>query len=82
MLYTVVYMAARRTQVYLTQEQRARLDDLMRRERLSLAHIVREAIDVYLGSRRPDPTTALSAAFGVLPDLEVPARDEWDRHHG
>lgn len=80
-LYAPLYMAARRTQVYLTSEQRARLDDLMRRERISLARIVRAAVDAYLGTRRPDPATALRATFRVLPDLEVPAREEWGRHH-
>ena len=51
----------------------------MRREHLSLAAIVREALDSYLAVRSPDRQRALDATFGVLPDLSVPTRDEWQR---
>lgn len=79
MLYNALYMAARRTQVYLTQEQRRRLDERRRRERRPLAELIREALDGYLTDRAPDPTDALDSTFGTLPRLKVHSRDEWDR---
>ena len=72
-------MAATRTQVYLTQEQRERIDEVAARSGQSLAEIVRLALDEYLEERAPDPDAALKATFGTVPDLEVPSRDEWDR---
>ena len=79
MLYNALYMAStRRTQIYLTADQRKRLDERRRRERRSLAELVREAVDAYLADRFDDPSAALNATFGTLPKLEVPSRDEWD----
>lgn len=72
-------MAARRTQIYLSAEQRKRLDERRRRERRTLADLVREAVDSYLADRHIDSATALNATFGALPKLEVPSRDEWER---
>jgi len=74
-----MYMAATRTQIYLTTAQRARLDALGRQQGRPLAALVREAVDEYLEHVRPDPATALDATFGALPELDVPSRDEWDR---
>ncbi|MBD0283361.1 MAG: hypothetical protein ICV69_14390 [Thermoleophilaceae bacterium] len=37
-------MAARRTQTYFTLQQRQRLDEIRRRDGLSLAEVAREAI--------------------------------------
>ena len=71
-------MAQTRTQVYLTAEQRRRLDDIGRREGRAMAALVREAIDQYLAAPG-DPEAALAATFGVLPGIEPPDRDEWDR---
>lgn len=68
-----------RTQIYLTAEQRRRLDARMRREGQSLAHVVREALDAYLTEPVLDPDRALEETYGSLPDLEVPSRDEWSR---
>ncbi len=79
MLYTALYMAATRTQIYLTEEQRARLDALGRRDGKPLAALVRDAVDEYLDHSAPDADAALEATFGALPDLVVPSRDEWDR---
>ena len=79
MLYTPLYMAARRTQIYLTADQRKRLDERRRRERRTLAELVREAVDAYLADRPADPATALDATFGALPRLKVPGREEWER---
>lgn len=77
-LYTVLYMAATRTQIYLTEGQRERLDDIARRQGKSLAELVRQAVDHYLAEHAPDPSSALDATFGAIPDLDVPSRDEWD----
>jgi hypothetical protein len=75
-------MVSRRTQIYLTQDQRTKLDELRRRERKTLAHVIREAIDAYLGNRPTDVDEMLEASFGSMPDLEGPFRDEWDRGYG
>ncbi len=40
--------------------------------------MIREAVDAYLADDRPDPDAALEEAFGALPDLSVPSRDEWE----
>jgi len=80
LMYSVLYMAgATRTQVYLTPEQRERIDALRKREGRSLAEVVRTALDAYLGVEHVDAETALRETFGALPGLEVPSRDEWDR---
>lgn len=70
-------MSATRTQVYFTRDQRDRLDALARRRGVTLAALVREAVDGYLGAGRSQHEV-LAATFGVVPDLEVPSRDEWD----
>jgi len=72
-------MPATRTQIYLTREQRDRLDDVARREAKTMAQVIRDAVDDYLARAAPDATAALDATFGSIPDLEVPSRDEWDR---
>lgn len=79
-MYVVLYVAgATRTQIYLTADQRKRLDELMRRENRTLADLVREALDAYLAEAAPDADAALSATFGSAPDAEVPPRGEWAR---
>ena len=79
LLYTLLYMAATRTQIYLTGEQRRRLDELARRDGKALAQLIREAVDAYLADSGPALERALAATFGGVPDLEAPSRDEWDR---
>lgn len=79
MLYTLAAMPSVRTQIYLTTEQRARLDELARSQGTSLAALVRQAVDQLLAEEGPDPVTALNATFATMPDLEVADRDEWDR---
>lgn len=74
-----MYMAATRTQIYLTAEQRERLDRLRASRGQSLAELIREAVDSYLRARPPDADTALASTFGAVPDLSVPDRDEWSR---
>jgi Ribbon-helix-helix protein, copG family len=70
---------ATRTQIYLTHEQRSRLDALRRAEKRTLADLVREAVDQFLVRRQPGLEGAFDTTFGVSPHLEVPSRDEWDR---
>jgi predicted DNA-binding protein len=72
-------MAATRTQVYLTTEQRERIEALRARDGRSLAEVVRDALDAYLDDTQPDAATAFDDTFGSAPDLEVPSRDEWAR---
>ena len=72
-------MSATRTQVYLSEEQRARVDRLTRSEGVTLAEVVRRALDRYLEETDPDPGPALRATFGSIPDASAPSRDEWDR---
>ncbi len=74
--------AALRTQIYLTAEQRRRLDQLGQRSGKSMAELIREAVDGYLAESQPDLEQALAATFGAAPALEVPSRDEWDRSYG
>src|SRR5258708_622308 len=80
MLYTVLYMASTRTQVYLTAEQRAAIDAKIKREGKSLAWIVREALDQYLAPKPGDIDAILDRTFGTIPDLEAPPRSEWNRY--
>ena len=79
-MYVVLYMGAIRTQIYLTKEQRKKLDARRKREHKTLAQVVREAIDAYL-IRSDDAAlqAILDATFGALPDLKVPPRSDWER---
>lgn len=68
-LHTALCMpGATHTQISLTREQRRRLDELGRRERKSLAELVREAVEAYLERSGATPQEALRATFGSLPD--------------
>jgi len=75
-------MSATRTQIYLTKEQRRKLDARMRREGKTLAQIVREAVDRYLEEDTIDQKEALDSTFGAVPQIEVPSRRSWDRGYG
>jgi Ribbon-helix-helix protein, copG family len=77
-MYTALYMAAVRTQIYLSSEQRARLDELRRREGKSLAEVIRDAVDAHVAESGVAAETALAATFGAAPDVSPPSRDEWD----
>lgn len=72
-------MSSTRTQVYLTEKQRERIDVLTRAEGITLAEVVRRALDDYFERRSADVEEVLSATFGAAPDASVPSRDEWDR---
>jgi predicted DNA-binding protein len=72
-------MSATRTQVYLTEEQRERIDALAEAEGVTMAEVIRRALDSYLEDEPPEPELALAATFGAALDASVPSRDEWDR---
>jgi len=73
-----------RTQIYLSDEQRESLNRLAERHQVSLAEVVRRAIDAYLGRTEPrlDRDEVLARTGGSLPELAVPPRSEWDRGYG
>jgi hypothetical protein len=67
------------TQIYLSDEQRRKLDARCWREGKSLSAIVRDAIDAYLEPTRADYQEILDETFGSNPNFEVPPRSEWGR---
>ena len=79
--------AATRTQVYLTADQRQQIEELRADDGRTLAEVIRAALDEYLAThagaaaaaRRAERQRALDDTFGAAPDIEVPARTEWDR---
>ncbi len=71
-------MSATRTQIYLTEDQRRQIDEIAQAEGVTMAEVIRRALDVYLAADR-DPAPALAATFGADPSAEAPSRDEWDR---
>jgi hypothetical protein len=71
-------MSATRTQVYLTEDQRRMIDEIARAEGVTLAEVVRRALDAYLNAER-DAAAALASTFGADPEARSPSRDEWDR---
>ncbi|HEY5848124.1 MAG TPA: hypothetical protein VIT42_15165 [Microlunatus sp.] len=46
---------------------------------MSLAAIVRRALDSYLDAAAPPADAALASTFGAVPDLAPPDRSEWER---
>lgn len=75
-------MAATRTQIYLSKEQRARLDELRRESGATLAELIRLAVDDYLDQQPGDIQSRLDATFGVAPDFAAPSRAEWAERPG
>jgi predicted DNA-binding protein len=71
-------MSSTRTQIYLTDDQRRRIDRIAETKGLSMAEVVRRAIDHYLVDE-PDVELALGATFGAAPQAQVPSRDGWHR---
>jgi predicted DNA-binding protein len=67
---------ATRTQIYLTDEQRARLRERARATGVPMSQLIRNAIDSML-TEEDD----LEATFGSAPDIarRVPTRTEWDQ---
>ncbi len=72
-------MGATRTQIYLTAEQRRRLDELCRLRGVSLAEAVREAVDRYVAGAGDACEKALDDTFAKAPQISLPSRDEWIR---
>ena len=54
------------------------IDEIARAEGVTLAEVVRRALDAYLNAER-DAAAALASTFGADPDARPPSRDEWDR---
>jgi predicted DNA-binding protein len=71
-------MSMTRTQIYLTQELRARIDERARAEGKTMAEVVRDAVERYVADPL-DLDEALDATFGAVAEVVVPSRDEWDR---
>jgi hypothetical protein len=71
-------MSATRTQVYFTEEQRARIDRAAAARGLTMAEVIRRAVDDYLDDTS-DVAGALASTFGVAPEAEAPSRDGWQR---
>lgn len=77
-------MSATRTQVYLTEAQRAGLDQRAEAERTTMARVIRDAIDRYLAEDlgEGEREQVLAETFGSRTGFgaAVPSRDEWVRH--
>lgn len=71
-------MSSTRTQIYLTDDQRRRIDRVAAAKGLTMAEVVRRAVDEYLDAE-PNAELALAATFGAAPDADVPSRDDWQR---
>jgi len=61
-----------------TNPPRRRIDELAESAGVTMAEIIRRAVDGYLDDQA-EPEPALIATFGAAPDFSVPSRDEWDR---
>jgi predicted DNA-binding protein len=72
-------MSSTRTQVYLTPEQRQRIDQLTKSRGVTLAEVVRRALDDYLDEEAPIAAPILAETFGAVPDVAPPNRDDCDR---
>lgn len=71
-------MSATRTQIYLTEDQRRRIDRVTEAEGVTMAEVIRRALDEYLPNDN-DTAFALDSTFGVVPAASAPSRDEWSR---
>ena len=71
-------MSSTRTQIYLTDDQRRRIDRVAEAKGLTMAEVVRRAVDEYLDDEA-DAELALTATFGAAPEADVPSRDDWQR---
>ena len=69
-----------RTQIYLTDDQRRRIDEIAKRTNSSMAEVIRRAVDAYIEIEENDDF--LDATFGAAPDIQVPSRNEWDHRGG
>jgi predicted DNA-binding protein len=67
-----------RTQIYLTDDLRDRIDERARAEGKTMAEVVRDAVEQYVAAP-DDIEAALDATFGSVTTVVVPSRDEWAR---
>lgn len=74
----------KRTQIYLEDSQDARLEQRARAAGTTKSHLIRQAIDAFIGQprKRLELQRALDETAGALPGLQVPHRDEWERGVG
>lgn len=69
-----------RTQIYLDESQKDRLDRLSRQKKRPMAELIREAVDDYLAVARPEAgALALQKAFGIWRDRKETGKDYVDR---
>lgn len=54
------------------------IDEVAKAEGVTLAEVVRRALDSYLDAER-DVALTLASTFGSDPDAQTPSRDEWGR---
>lgn len=59
-----------RTQIYLTGEQKKALKTIAAQKHLSLAEIVREAVDQYVSEQKPSAIERIGKARGLWEDRE------------
>jgi len=71
-------MSATRTQIYLTEAQRQRIDRMTASEGIPMAEVIRRALDEYLGDES-DASAVLSSTFGAVPGASAPSREDWKR---
>lgn len=81
-----------RTQIYLTSEQKARLETIARARSVPMADVVRDAVDEYLLSNEPNQLlSAINKTFGTVTEwkgkdgvaLQRELRAMWeDSRHG
>lgn len=58
-----------RTQIYLTNEQKARIEAIARSKSISMAEVVRDAISQYLQTNeKSHGVTVLRDTFGAVPE--------------
>ena len=72
----------RRTNIYLDERQTRAMDELAAQDGVSRAQIVRQLIDQGLAGRSASTasaTAAIFASFGVLRDIDPPARGLTER---
>jgi hypothetical protein len=74
-------ISAVRTSIYLTEEQRGRIDSIRDASGVTLSEVIRRSLGSYLAAEFPDPASALGETFGSSPeaDSDLPSTDEWTR---
>jgi uncharacterized protein (DUF1778 family) len=77
-------MVQLRLQLYVTEEQRTRLEQRAAAEQKTVAQVVREAVDQHLADPADDEERQriLDETFGNCPGIGslMPSRDEWERN--